>query len=112
TQNEPGFRLKDPTNPAAKAEYLNRDQAMQMEINNDPNFANLEVDTIRSYPNGEKTADILGYVSEITAEELKDPQYGGYKLGDKIGREGIEETYEKVLRGIDGGEVIEVDAQC
>src|SRR5438309_7908912 len=46
-QNEPGFRLKDQNNPSAKAQYLNRDQAMQMEINADPNYSNLEVDSIR-----------------------------------------------------------------
>ena len=110
-QNEPGFRLLNPNNPQAKAEYLSRDQAMQMEIKMDPNYQNLELDSIRSYPFSEKTTHILGYVSEITADELKDSKYQGYKIGDKIGRGGIEETYEKVLKGVDGGEVIEVDAQ-
>jgi len=110
-QNEPGFRLLDPNNPGAKAQYLGRDEAMQMEIKMDPSYQNLEVDTIRSYPNGPLTAHILGYVSEITADELKEPAYQNYRAGDKVGRLGIEQTYEKVLRGIDGGEVIEVDAQ-
>src|SRR5258708_25882909 len=71
-QNEPGFRLKDPNNPSAQAQYLDRDQAMQMEINNDSNYQNLEVDSIRSYPSAEKTAHILGYISEISGDELKD----------------------------------------
>jgi penicillin-binding protein 2 len=110
-QNEPGFRLVDPNHPNAKTQYLGRDQAMQMEINKDPKYQNLEIDTIRSYPFGKETTHILGYVSEIAGDEMKDPKYAGYKLGDKIGRGGVEETYEKVLRGADGGEVIEVDAE-
>lgn len=108
-QNEPGFRLLDPGQPEKKARYLSRDQALEMEVKDDPNFKNLEVDTLRTYPLGEKTAHILGYVGEITAEELKNPKFAGYKGGDKIGRGGIEESYEKVLKGVDGGEVVEVD---
>jgi penicillin-binding protein 2 len=52
----------------------------------------------------------LGYLSEITEDELKTEKYVNYKLGDKIGRGGVEEAYEKTLKGIDGGEIIEVDA--
>lgn len=109
-QNEPGFRLLDPEHPEKKAQYLNRDDALKMETNNDPNFKNLEVDGLRSYPKGEETAHILGYIGEITADELKDSKYQNYKPGDKVGRGGIEESYEKILRGVDGGEVVEVDS--
>ncbi|OGE32172.1 hypothetical protein A2631_05670 [Candidatus Daviesbacteria bacterium RIFCSPHIGHO2_01_FULL_44_29] len=110
-QNEPGFRIIDAASSASsKTRYISRDAAIKMEIENDPNLRNLEVDSLRSYPNNEKTAHILGYVSEITAEELNDPRFKTYRAGDKIGRGGVEESYEKVLRGIDGGEVIEVDS--
>ncbi len=109
-QNEPGFRLLDPIHPDKKAQYLNRDQALKLEIGNDPSFKNLEVDSLRTYALKEKTAHILGYVGEISAEELKNPKFEGYKGGDKIGRGGIEESYEKILKGVDGGEVVEVDS--
>lgn len=110
-QNEPGFRLLEATPSARKAKYLSRDEAVKLEVENDPRFKNLEIDNIRTYSYGEKTAHVLGYVGEITEEELKNPQFMNYKPGDKIGRGGIEEAYEKVLKGIDGGEIIEIDAQ-
>ncbi len=101
-QNNPGFRLE-------KA-HISRDEALEMEALSDTRFNNLEIDSIRSYSLALKTAHVLGYVSEITAEELKDHKYKGYLPGDPVGRGGVEETYEKSLRGVDGGEVIEVDA--
>ncbi len=106
-QNEPAFRLIGNT----KIIRLSRDDALKMEIKGDSAFENLEIDSIRTYTKGAKMAHVLGYVSEITAEELKNPSYKNYKSGDLIGRGGIEEAYERVLRGIDGGEIIEVDAQ-
>lgn len=110
-QNEPGFRLVEKSGQGQKVRYLSRDQALKMEVEGDLKFLDLEIDSIRSYPFGVKLSHILGYVGEITSQELKDPKFAIFKLGDKIGRGGIEETYEKVLRGIDGGEIIEVDSQ-
>lgn len=111
-QNEPGFRLIEnspPTKPQAR--IISRDEALKMEIDGDPNYKNLEVDSLRNYPLGEKTAHILGYVGEISEEELKKPSFKNYKLGDIVGRSGVEQYYEKFLKGVDGGEIIEVDAQ-
>ncbi len=109
-QNEPGFRLVDKINPK-NTKVISRDETLQLEVKNDPKVQNLEIDNLRSYPLGEKAAHIIGYISEITEEELKETNYKDYSLGDRIGRGGIEQVYEKVLRGVDGGEVIEVDAQ-
>lgn len=109
-QNEPGFRLLNPDDPNAKPSYISREEYLKMEGSNDPRLNNLEIDSMRSYLYGPITSHILGYLGEITDEELKNERYINYKLGDKIGRGGIEEAYEKNLRGIDGGEVIEVDA--
>lgn len=124
-QNEPGFRLIEKAKDLPRARLITRDEFLKMEISGSPDLKNLELDSIRTYPMGEKTAHILGYVGEISPEELKeqsDKNYGenqngflarssAYKLGDKLGRMGIEQYYEKILRGIDGGEIIEVDAQ-
>jgi penicillin-binding protein 2 len=111
-QNNPGFRLVDKTKQPIRHRYITRDQSLEMEIRGDPALQDLEIDSLRVYPLKEKTAHILGYVSEITAEELELPKFKGkYKAGDKIGRGGLEEAYEEVLRGKDGGEVIEVDSQ-
>lgn len=109
--NEPGFRLVETTNSGTKTTLISRDEALKMEVDGDPRFANLEIDNIRSYPFKDKLAHVLGYVGEITKDELANPQYSGLKVGDKIGRGGVEQTYQKNLRGIDGGEIIEVNSK-
>ncbi|MBW2038633.1 MAG: penicillin-binding protein 2 [Deltaproteobacteria bacterium] len=63
---------------------------------------------IRTYPYGEVAAHILGYVGEIDKEELKSRK--GYKMGDCLGKYGVEWQWEGHLRGIDGGRQVEVDA--
>lgn len=107
--NSPGFRILNASS-LAKAVYISRDEALNLEIANDPRLADLEIDSLRNYFFSEKSSHILGYLSEITENELKQEKYINYKMGDKIGRGGVEEAYEKTLRGIDGGEIIEVDA--
>lgn len=104
-ENNPGFRLK--------GEFITRDEALQLEAKNESQTDELEIDAIRSYPLAEVTSHIIGYVGEISAEELKDTAMpkSVYKPGDRIGRAGIEQVYEDVLRGVDGAEIIEIDAQ-
>ena len=65
----------------------------------------------RTYPAGSIAANILGYVSEISEEELKARSEEGYMGGDLIGKTGIERSYEEVLRGSPGQEALEVDAR-
>ncbi|MDO8570741.1 MAG: penicillin-binding protein 2 [Candidatus Daviesbacteria bacterium] len=101
-QNTPGFRIGN--------KFLNRDQALEMEVKNNPNLNKLELDSIRNYPYGEITSHILGYVGQISENELKMPKYQNYKIGDRIGRDGIEQIYENFLKGKDGAEIIEIDA--
>ena len=62
--------------------------------------------TLRSYPNP-VAAHILGYVSEVNDQDLENDNY--YKLGDYIGKSGIEKAYESVLRGVKGKRVVLVD---
>ncbi len=109
--NEPGFRLIEKKGAETKISYISRDAALKMEVDKDSRLSNLEIDNIRSYLEAEKMAHILGYVGEITKEELSDPKFSGTRVGDKIGRGGVEEIYQKDLRGIDGGEIIEVNSK-
>lgn len=106
--NSPGFRLIDPK--SKRATYLTREEAFALEVKNDPRAQDLEIDSIRKYSKGEEFAHVLGYVGEITESQLKDTQFKGYNLGDRIGQSGVEAYYESFLRGVDGGEIIEVDA--
>lgn len=65
---------------------------------------------VRSYPMGNLAAHLLGYVGEVTQDEI-DASGGDYQLGDEIGKAGIERVYEKDLRGKAGELKIEVDAK-
>ncbi len=69
----------------------------------------IEAEPIRYYPGNELAAPVLGYVSEITAEQLKDLRWADYTIGDTIGQQGLESYYEDYLRGEDGGYQVEVD---
>ena len=65
----------------------------------------------RTYPAGALAANVLGYVGEISEEELKNSSEGEYLGGDLIGKTGIERSYEAELRGTAGEEALEVDAR-
>ncbi|HET6344739.1 MAG TPA: penicillin-binding protein 2, partial [Myxococcota bacterium] len=69
----------------------------------------------RTYHYGALAAHVLGYVNEIDAGALDAERQRGnpdhYDLGDFIGREGVERTYERELRGVDGIEKVVVDAK-
>ena len=69
----------------------------------------VEVLPVRDYIFGEYAAPVFGYVSEINEEELERRKGEGYKSGDIIGKFGLERVYDKEVRGIKGGEQVEVD---
>jgi len=63
----------------------------------------------RQYPYGNLAGHLLGYLSEIN-EELGKEGYEDYKLGDLIGKVGVEKQYDQFLRGEDGFLQVEVNA--
>ena len=65
----------------------------------------------RTYPAGKFTAHVVGYVAEITKDELEARKESSYRGGDMIGKNGIEAWYDQDLNGVPGEEVIEVDAK-
>lgn len=76
----------------------------------------IEARSQRSYPLGSLAGQVLGYTGIITSEQLKasqDNQDEGkitYEPGDVVGQSGIEASYENVLQGIKGEQVVFVDA--
>lgn len=76
----------------------------------------IEARSQRSYPLGSLAGQVLGYTGVITSEQLKasqDTQDEGkitYEPGDVVGQSGIEASYENVLQGIKGEQVVFVDA--
>jgi len=70
----------------------------------------IDSETVRYYPNGDLAAHVLGYTGEITDEELTKLKPEGYRLGDILGKLGMENALESTLRGEWGGQQVEVDA--
>ena len=70
----------------------------------------LEVDSLRNYPLGQATAHVVGYIGQISANELKLSEYLAYQPGDLVGKMGIEDEFEPLLKGTDGKKLVEVDA--
>lgn len=71
----------------------------------------IEMKPVREYAFGSFAAHLLGYIGEISESELERNGYEDYNLGDYIGKNGIEKSWEKVLHGSDGGKQLEVDAK-
>jgi penicillin-binding protein 2 len=66
---------------------------------------------VREYPLDQSAVHLLGYTGEISQEELDDPAFAGYDPGDRIGQSGVERSYEEFLRGIDGYQKLQINAQ-
>ena len=64
---------------------------------------------IRVYPHGELASHVLGYIGEINETELEKKKEKGYRLGDVVGKLGIEKYYDERLHGTWGGQQVEVN---
>jgi penicillin-binding protein 2 len=61
------------------------------------------------YPNGSLAAHVLGYTSQVTAEDTR--QNKNLDDADTIGVSGLEQQYDSVLRGVDGKQVVQLNPQ-
>jgi penicillin-binding protein 2 len=73
----------------------------------------VEQQPLRRYPANGMLAHVLGYVGEISPEQLKQSSYKdkGLKPGDVIGLSGLEQTYDDYLRGKEGYRKVIVDSR-
>jgi len=72
---------------------------------------NLRIRPVRAYPSGGTAANLLGYVSEVNQSQLQREEYRNFRPGENLGQSGVERRYDAFIRGVDGGEQIEVDAR-
>lgn len=71
----------------------------------------IEVEPVRQYPTGSLTAEIIGFLGPITAENQEYYTDQGFVSGrDKVGYAGVEYSMDDVLRGTNGKRVVEVDS--
>ena len=73
-----------------------------------------ELETIdeerRLYPRDGFAAHLVGYVGEVSEEDLNQSRYAYYQPGDVVGKAGVEATYDQLLRGQDGSRDVIVDS--
>ena len=69
-----------------------------------------EQQALREYPHGVIGAHLFGQVGEVTPAELKETRFSGVSMGDRVGQAGIENEYDRFLRGRNGAARVEVDA--
>jgi penicillin-binding protein 2 len=65
----------------------------------------------RLYPRDGFAAHLIGYVGELSAEDLNSSKYDFYEPGDVVGKSGVEEAYDAILRGTDGSRDVIVDSR-
>ncbi|HUK45724.1 MAG TPA: penicillin-binding protein 2 [Gaiellaceae bacterium] len=65
---------------------------------------------LRNYPYQSLLAQILGYVGPISRGELKGAEKAGYQPQDVMGQAGIEQSYDRYLKGTDGSDFLTVNS--
>ncbi|MBW2367050.1 MAG: penicillin-binding protein 2 [Deltaproteobacteria bacterium] len=70
----------------------------------------IDVKPMRHYIENQRASHLIGYLSEINADELASGRYKDRRAGDYIGKSGVEKRYETYLKGERGGRQVEVNA--
>jgi len=93
------------------AENISKYQAMRLaeKVTQLPGVV-VRIEPVRVYKWGISASHITGYVREASLGELS--ENSKLKSGDVIGKNGIEKQYDEILRGIDGGSQVEVNARA
>ena len=70
----------------------------------------IQVESQRNYPGGVAAAHLLGYVGEISADQLEKLESADLHQGSVVGQYGVEKSYDRHVRGQAGQKSVEVDA--
>lgn len=70
----------------------------------------VQVESQRNYPGGLLASHLLGYVGEISADQLEKSEFADLHQGSVVGQYGIEKSYDRHMRGMAGQKNVEVDA--
>jgi penicillin-binding protein 2 len=101
--NIPGFR----ENVKGKTVLISQEKALDLIAKGK---SDLEIDSLRQYPYKDATAHILGYLGQISPDQLKNNLFSGYLATDVIGQDGVEQFYEQNLKGEDGKQLFEINS--
>ena len=103
-------QFADPVNPITVKTAVGEDQVAYL-LEHEPEFPGVQIQQtyLRHYPYQTLAAQVLGYVGEVSKEELAArPKL--YRFGDKVGKGGVEAEFDEYLRGEAGQAQIAVDA--
>jgi penicillin-binding protein 2 len=100
-----------PFRPILLNRDMDRDQVAAVETHrfNLPGVL-VQIEPRRSYEMPSFAAHLIGYLGEIEEAQLKERRHQGYKLGDYLGKYGVEMEWEEELKGLRGGRQVEADA--
>jgi penicillin-binding protein 2 len=89
--------------PKPVAEFVPEEVAFAIRERQD-DFPGVQVRnaSVREYPMGALASHMLGWVSQVRAEQLEQPQYRSFGPNDLAGQDGLEMQYERWLRGTKG----------
>ncbi len=101
----------NPFNPVYIKKGLTRDELARIETNlfSMPGIT-IGVKPKRHSIYNSLAAHLIGYLGEIDREQLAREEYAENRLGDFVGKFGIERRWHRYLNGIRGGQQVEVDA--
>jgi len=102
------YRALTPSALFTQREPITREEALRLLSSSASESAHVVSDTERLYRYPSSLAHVLGYVGEVTAEDLE--RQDDVRLNQHIGKAGLELIHERELRGIDGKVIFEVDA--
>jgi penicillin-binding protein 2 len=105
------FRLQPGYQPIPIKQDITADEQafIQAHRNELPELETIDEER-RLYPRDGFAANLIGYVGEVSEEDLNNPRFAYYEPGDVVGKGGIEETYDQLLRGQDGSRDVIVDS--
>jgi len=112
-------RLNDPTVSPYKPIVVANDVPVEVAFHireNPEDFPGVQIEKlpVRYYPHGRVAAQVLGYVGEISPEQLMLDYFAsarpGYEAGDIVGKMGLERSYDRLIRGRAAVERVTVNA--
>ena len=97
--------------PLLLRQDIGRDSMAGIEVHKyDLPGIDVNVKSRRHYLFGQSAAHVLGYLGEISPDEISSGKYPGVRSGDLVGKAGVEKFYDEFLRGRGGGRQVEVNA--
>ena len=101
----------EPNGPVILATDLTPAQTARLaETQSDLPGVDMEEQPVRNYPYGKRGAHLFGYVGVIDEDEYKARKREGYSPNDVVGKDGLENAYDRYLHGRAGGQQVEVNA--